>query len=182
MTTYTAFDGETRIASATLDELALAVKSAGRPALVFNDETGAQLDLDLRGNDAEIRARYRQPETPVRRGRPKLGVVAREVTLLPRHWDWLNTQPSGTSATLRRLVDDARRGTTGVRAAADAAYRFMAAMAGNLPGFEEAARALYAGDGDRFRMLTRGWPVDIRDHSRRLAAPALAATDLAIAR
>jgi len=100
-------------------------------------------------------------------------VVAREVTLLPRHWEWLNEQPGGASVTLRRLVEDARRSTAGetlVRRAREACYRFMNAMAGNEPGFEEALRALYAGDAGRFETLTEVWPVDVRDHARRLAA------------
>jgi hypothetical protein len=109
---------------------------------------------------------------PRGRGRPKLGVVAREVTLLPRHWDWLATQPGGASVALRKLVEEARR-TGGdrdrSRAARDAAYHFMSAMAGNLPGFEEASRALFADDRRRFAGLIAGWPDDVRDHAVKLA-------------
>ncbi len=106
------------------------------------------------------------------RGRPRLGVMAREVTLMPRHWDWLGSQPGGASAALRRLVDEARRsdgGRTHRRVARDAAYRFMSVMAGDLPGFEEASRALFADDRNRFAELAAGWPADIRCHAGKLA-------------
>jgi hypothetical protein len=109
---------------------------------------------------------------PRRRGRPKLGVVAREVTLLPRHWEWLNAQPGGASVALRKLVEAARRANGDKdrsRAARDAAYHFMSAMAGNLPQFEEACRALFAGDHRRFTTLIAAWPGDVRDHIIRLA-------------
>lgn len=105
---------------------------------------------------------------PRGRGRPKLGVVAREVTLLPRHWDWLNAQPGSASVVLRKLVDEARR--THVekdrrRSAQERAYHFMSAMAGDLPGFEEATRMLFANDPPRFRELVASWPEDVRDHA-----------------
>jgi hypothetical protein len=109
---------------------------------------------------------------PRGRGRPRLGVVAREVTLLPRHWEWLNAQPGGASVALRKLVDDARRSSGDrdrQRAARDAAYHFMSAMAGNLPHFEEASRALFADDRRRFTGQIATWPADIRDHVVKLA-------------
>ncbi len=177
----TAFEGQTRLASGPLAEVALAVKkAAGRATaaiLVFDDASGSAIDLDLRGSDAEIVARLAPPgdeaaTAPRGRGRPKLGVVAREVTLLPRHWDWLASQPGGASVALRKLVDEARRARGDAersRLARDAAYRFMSAMAGNLPGFEEASRALFAGDRRRFGELIADWPRDIRDHIVKLA-------------
>ena len=113
-----------------------------------------------------------QPSEPRGRGRPKLGVVAREVTLLPRHWEWLNAQPGGASVALRKLVDEARRATGDKdrqRAARDAAYHFMSAMAGNLPNFEEASRALFGVDRRRLAALIAPWPDDIRDHIVKLA-------------
>ena len=183
----TAFAGDRRLASGPLAEVALAVKRAAdaggtAPILVFDDVTSRPVDLDLRGSEAEVLARLPQPagpspepESPRGPGRPRLGVVAREVTLLPRHWDWLSRQPGGASAMLRRLVDEARHAGEGrdrLRGAQEAAYRFMAAMAGNRPGFEEASRALFAVDRGRFEGLTGAWPADIRDHARRLAAPA----------
>ena len=146
------------------------------PLLVFDDDTCDPVELDLRGSVEEVRARY-APEPPAPRapGRPKLGVVAREVTLLPRHWEWLAAQPGGASVTLRKLVEAARRDTSGDerrRVACDATYRFMFALAGNEPGYEEATRALFAGDAERFETLTDPWPPDVRDHARNLAAAA----------
>jgi hypothetical protein len=139
--------------------------------LVFDDITGSQIDLDIRGKSRKIED-DRQVAEPRGRGRPRLGVVAKEVTLLPRHWDWLNVQPGGASVALRKLVDEARR-TSGdrdrVRAAQEAAYRFMSATAGNLPGFEEATRALFAYDRRKFAQLIADWPEDVRDFAVRLA-------------
>lgn len=182
--TCTAFTGDRRLASGALAQVALAVAAALRAdpnqsILTFGDETGRQVDFDLRGSDAEIAARLAPAgaeEAPEKKaGRPKLGVVAREVTLLPRHWEWLGEQPGGASVTLRKLVDAARKGQ-GVDPAAHraraAADRFMSTMLGNQPGYEEASRALYGGDRARFVTLSEPWPADLRDHARRLAAPA----------
>lgn len=178
----TAFLGDSRLAAGAPWEVALAVKAATAQrrdamVLVFDDRTGAQIDFDLRGDDDEITARLRPAPEPRPVGRPRLGVTAREVTLLPRQWEWLAGQPGGASATLRRLVDDARRGGEGrarIRAAQAAADRFMLAMLGDRPGYEEASRALYAGDRARFVELTAAWPADPLDHLLRLAAPAFA--------
>jgi hypothetical protein len=187
---FTAFMGQRLLASGPLAEVALAVMNASRrpaapPIIIFSDATGRPIDLDLRGTEREIVARLPQPapdpeiatdETaaaePRGRGRPKLGVVAREVTLLPRHWEWLGAQPGGASVALRKLVDEARRANGDAdrnRAARDAAYHFMSVMAGNLAGFEEASRALFADDRRRFVGLIAGWPDDIRDHVVKLA-------------
>ena len=109
---------------------------------------------------------------PRGRGRPKLGVTAREVTLLPRHWDWLAAQPGGTSAALRRLVDQARRETaaqTDRKARQASAYAFMSAMAGDLAGYEEAIRALFADDREQVCRHSAAWPADVRDHALKLA-------------
>jgi uncharacterized protein len=187
----TAFEGPRCIASGALVDVALAAKAAVQrnPAasvLTFDDTTGAVVDLDLRGSTAEIVSRLAE-QSKVRpqrrsepaseatargRGRPKLGVVAREVSLLPRHWEWLAAQSGGASATLRRLVDEARRGDGGqsrARAAREAAYRFMSALAGDFVGFEEATRALFADDHKRFAEHTTTWPTDIRSHAEKLA-------------
>jgi hypothetical protein len=180
--TCTAFADGRHLASGAPWEVALAVKAAlvaqgGADILTFDDETGQMVDFDLRGSDEEIAARL-MPQAEVRTaGRPKLGVVAREVTLLPRHWEWLASQPGGASVTLRKLVDAARGANGGrdrIRQAQQAADRFMQAMLGNQPGYEEASRALYAGDAGRFAELTAAWPADLRDHAGRLAAPAFA--------
>lgn len=177
--TYTAFQGDHYLASGSLADVALAVKRASgdAPILIFEDQSGRQTDIDTRGSDEQIlvrlAARQQQPEARPQ-GRPKLGVVAREVTLLPRHWAWLKAQPSGASATLRKLVDEARRhggGEERQRQAQDAAYRFMAAMAGDRPGFEEAARALYAQDRPRLESLIGQWPKDIGAQILRVAFP-----------
>jgi hypothetical protein len=204
----TAFDRVRLVAAGTLADVALTVKAvlAEDPAasvLTFDDATGRVIDLDLRGSTAEIIARLAsgphasQPADSGRqsgegdaaargRGRPRLGVVAREVTLLPRHWEWLAAQRGGASAALRRLIDAARRSDGGgdaSRAARDAAYRFMSALAGDLPGFEEASRALFADDRERFATHTATWPADVRNHARTLAwgtmrtEPAVSATD-----
>jgi hypothetical protein len=184
--TFTAFEGERQLVSGRLSEVALAVKRAEQRAAesiaTFSDTTGRPIDLDLRGSDDEIVARLpavpapaaleAAPSEPRGRGRPKLGVVAREVTLLPRHWEWLNAQPGGASVSLRKLVEAARRAngdTDRSRAARDAAYHFMSAMAGNLPNFEEASRALFADERRRFASLIAAWPDDICDHIVRLA-------------
>ncbi|MFC5397165.1 DUF2239 family protein [Bosea vestrisii] len=171
----TAFDGSSIFARGRLAEVALAVRERldGRPEatlLTFDDATGRVIDLDLRGTPAEIVARL--GDEPRGRGRPKLGVVAREVTLLPRHWEWLSAQPGGASQALRRLIDEARRGDRGEtqgRIAREAAYRFMNALAGNLPGFEEATRALFANDEVGFFRQAASWPADIRTYAQELA-------------
>ncbi|TAJ90819.1 DUF2239 family protein [Reyranella sp.] len=177
---YTAFEGSRLLFAGPLVEVVLAVKAATErgtvdPVLVFDDATGRALDFDLRGTRADVieRLSLSQPSPERRgRGRPKLGVIGREVTLLPRHWEWLAAQPGGASVALRKLVDEARRtGGPGqaLRAAKEAAYRFMSAMAGNLPGFEEAARALFANDRPRFEQHVSDWPDDIRTYATRLA-------------
>ena len=182
--TYSAFDGHRLLAAGPLLDVTLAVKaspaSAAGTVLTFDDDTGKVVDLDLHGTAEEIAARHRAREEGMAargRGRPKLGVVAREVTLLPRHWDWLSAQRGGASVTLRRLIDEARKaegGQAAGRAARDAAYRFMSAIAGDLPGFEEAARALYAGDVARLEQHLAEWPEDLRAYLRTLAAPSIA--------
>ena len=189
----TAFEGDRRIASGSLSEVACAVKGVvdgceWEVVLIFDDDTSRLIELDLRGTLEEVLARLGGPrgddgsarestteEGSPRRGpgRPRLGVVGREVTLLPRHWAWLEAQRGNASATLRRLVDQARReseGADAVRRAQDAAFRFCTAMAGDRLGFEEAMRALFARDGDRFDAETDPWPADVREHARHVAA------------
>jgi uncharacterized protein len=160
--------GTRMLASGSPQEVALAIKRhrprrTERQPLVFDHATGRQIDLDLSGSEDEILKRYEERSTQAMtgRGRPRLGVVAREVTLLPRHWDWLNAQPGGASVAVRRLVDQARHAAPladRMREAREATYRFLNAVAGNLPGYEEVLRALFAGDGKQFDALIRGWP------------------------
>lgn len=180
---YSAFDGSRLLASGPLLDVTLAVKAApglqNGTILTFDDETGKVIDLDLYGTPDEIAARHRaRAEGMARgRGRPKLGVIPREVTLLPRHWDWLATQRGGASVTLRRLIDEARKAEgsdADRRAKRDATYNFMSAIAGDLPGFEEAIRALYAGDAARLAAETAGWPDDIRTYLNKILAGASA--------
>lgn len=176
--TYTAFAGYDQIAKGELIGVTTVVKDwadAREPQslLVFCDQTGQQMDLDLRGSLDQVLAWARgvDPQKPVAPdpikrspGRPKLGVVGREVTLLPRHWDWLNSQPGGASVALRKLVDKARNENADldrIRKAREGAYQFMSALAGNQPGFEEASRALFAGKQNAFEQHTRGWPKDV---------------------
>ncbi len=172
---FTVFHGPNWAATGTILEVAFFLKDKpGGEFLVFDDSTGRQIDLDTRGTTEELSGRYSEgaPVEPRGRGRPRLGVVAKEVTLLPRHWDWLSTQPGGASVALRKLVDQARRATGDrdrIRAAQEGAYRFISAMAGNLPGFEEASRALFAHDLRRFAELIAAWPQDIRDYAIQLA-------------
>jgi uncharacterized protein len=181
----TAFQGARRLASGSLPEVAVAAKVAldeGSidPILTFDDATGRVIDLDTRGTVVEVATRYSEATvgeagTPRGPGRPKLGVIPREITLLPRHWDWLNAQPGGASVALRKLVETARRTnqeTDRRRVAQETTYRFVTAMAGHEPGFEEALRALFALDREAFETITRKWPRDIRDHALYLAAVA----------
>ena len=199
-----AFQDRKRIAAGDLPAVAREVKrrmeaAPDVPILVFDGCTGRAIDLDLRGSLDEVEARAADraletgqpgdaqpqdgrpgegaaPDAPRGAGRPRLGVVAREVTLLPRHWEWLRRQPGGASATLRRLVDAARRAesdTRSAREAREAAYRFMTELAGDEPGYEEAVRALFAGDGARLAVETARWPADVRAHALALAGPGL---------
>jgi hypothetical protein len=168
---FVAFAGTRRIAAGPLADAACAawraLQSDGATVvLVFNAVNGRVVDLDLRGTETDILARYAPSAVPTPpRGRPKLGVVAREVTLLPRHWAWLAGQPGGASAVLRRLVETARKAggvEDAARKRAEAAYRFMSAVAGDRPGFEDAARDLFAGDRNGLRDRIRRWPGDIQ--------------------
>ena len=191
--TCTAFAGTTQLATGSLVEVALAVRSAldegtTETILVFDNATGRVFDLDLCGTPDEIVVRLAQrvgqsvevpseseieaDSVPRGRGRPKLGVIPREVTLLPRHWEWLAAQPGGASATLRRLIDEARKSGAAQaerRAAQDAAYHFMHAIAGDFPGYEEATRALFADDRPGLERQIAAWPPDIHAFVLRLA-------------
>ena len=185
----TAFSGPQRIASGELRHVAMKAKQAfdlhpDRPVLVFDDADGRTVEVPLELPAADLLRLLAQPQlaastdaapVPRKPGRPKLGVVAREITLLPRHWDWLAAQPCGASVALRRLVEDARKVSSGDdrrRAAQEATFRFMQAMAGDLPGFEEASRALFAGDVARFEGQVARWADDVRDHATWLATDA----------
>ncbi len=150
---YTAFSAFSHVASGGLADVYRASQDIPG-ALIFDEETGRVVDID---------PRHPPTEDPARPGRPKLGVVAREVTLLPRHWDWLAAQPGGASVALRKLVEEARRDPRSkIKMARDSLYRFSAALVGNAPGFEEAIRALYAGEREDFLAHIEAWPGDVR--------------------
>jgi len=183
----TAFLGTRRVAFGPCYEVARALAALDLSAgglLVFDDATGAQMDHPWpAGHFSETPdAAAPQEGSPAHPpapcvGRPRMGVVAREVTLLPRHWDWLSRQPGGASAALRRLVDEARRTHAErdvQRQAKERAYRFMSAMAGGFAGFEEASRALFAQDAQAFAQRIADWPPDVRAHLAWLARDAFA--------
>lgn len=197
MTRCIAFSGTRRIASGELSQVAREAKAVWdrdkwAQVLIFDDVTSNLIEVDFRGSPEDVVRRIAtkqpselaadgeagKPDRESRRpGRPKLGVVAREVTLLPRHWEWLAGQPGGASVALRKLVEQARvsnRGADRRRRAQEAAYRFLSAMAGNESGFEEAIRALFADKRERFDQMVESWPDDIRDHARKLARVAFA--------
>ncbi len=174
---FTAFAGERLIASGPLAAVLPSARAASdETLLIFADDNGDQIEPDWRLSDSDILAGFEPlsaTEADKRVGRPKLGVVAREVTLLPRHWEWLASQPGGASAALRKLVDQARRDNVRAdraRRSQRAVDRVMYRLAGDLPLFEEAYRALYAKDFTTFDRLIAGWPADIRDHLRQLVA------------
>lgn len=191
--TCIAFSGHRSLGRGPLDQVALAAKTEldarfDATVLIFDDTTSEPVEVDFRGEPQDVLDRLAAAMvvaqvaegTGERRspGRPKLGVVAREVTLLPRHWEWLSAQPGGASAAIRRLVEEARRNDGGAevrRRAQEATFRFMNAVAGDLPGFEDAVRALYADDSEAFDAHVVGWPDDVRDHARRLAERAFGA-------
>jgi len=190
---YTVFRDKRRIASGSLADAAIAYQQAmladsHASVLIFDNLTGDTRDVDTRGSAADIRARYPAPvidspvgggspsepdDAPKGRGRPKLGVVAREVTLLPRHWDWLSEQRGGASVALRKLIDEARRANAErdmQRRAQERSYSFMSTMAGDLPHFEEASRALFANDLDALAQRIVEWPEDVCTHLMRLTS------------
>jgi hypothetical protein len=198
LSTFTAFEGTQQIASGSWPNISTKVRTQDAlrelaPVLIFNDITGEVIDFDPRRTQQRPPFQIAETETGTppkseatpsdegarRPGRPRLGVVAREVTLLPRHWDWLARQPGGASVALRKLVEEARRKNQGrdrLRLAREAAYRFMSAMAGNEQGFEEATRALFGGEQERFAELVEPWPIDVRSYAKKLAARAFECT------
>ena len=184
----TAFDGNRCIASGELMEVVKKVKEsvdkgAALSVLIFDDKSSELIEVDFRGTMENVLSRLTNPsaldsrQSAVQRGpgRPKLGVIPREVTLLPRHWEWLNSQPGGASVALRKLVEEARRMNSDrdlLRTSQGATYRFMFAMAGELPGFEEASRALFAGNSETFNKTVAVWPSDILSHLLKLSSNA----------
>lgn len=168
--TFAAFAASRLISAGPREKVLRGVKKhldkGGASVLIFEDATGRQIDFDFRGSVDDVVARVRDDVKPGP-GRPKLGVVSREISLLPRHWDWLENQPNGISAAIRRLVDEARRNETGIergRHVRNAISKFLWAIAGDFPNFEEVARALHAREDSRLAGLMSDWPKDIRAH------------------
>ena len=177
---FTAFAGFTLIVTGDLPTVLIRVREflereKQAQVLIFDDQTGKQVDFNLRGTLEEVLARVSPPAPKKGPGRPSLGVVCREVSLLPRHWEWLESQPSKASGTLRRLVESAMKSESREdrsRRRLEAAGRFMWSMAGNFEGFEEASRALYAGNRAGFAERIASWPADIRQHLERMVQQA----------
>ena len=165
-----AFVGDRLIARGDVRAVASAAQAVlSDQPLILDDVTGRTVDLDLRGSAGDILARLPKPEASPKpaRGRPKLGVTAREITLLPRHWDWLATQQGGASAAIRRLIDEARRAggdAAELRAVQDRVYRATTTLCGDRQGYEEAIRSLFAGERDAFSRLAAAWPTDVRNY------------------
>jgi hypothetical protein len=164
MSTYTAFANDLWLATGSREHIIETLRAMPEMArasdlLVFDDRTGRQIDFDLRELSPPATAR----------GRPKMGVVSREVTLLPRHWDWLGSQQGGASAALRRLIEQAMRQAPDSRAGRDAAFQFLTAIAGHREYFEEAIRAIYRDEPKQFEALTASWPPAVRQHAIGLA-------------
>lgn len=193
---YTVFVDRHIVAAGSLREVSVRVRQTldeRRLArlLIFDDRTGSQIDFDPRSEPeepvyesaapVEQAANEDQEVKPAAKvGRPKLGVVSGEVTLLPRHWEWLKSQPGGASVTLRKLVEEARRAgeeQTKKREAQEAAHRFMTAIAGDLDGYEEALRELYAGNREEFERCLAKWEPDVTRYASRLAAKAFAESE-----
>lgn len=187
--TLTAFSKDRKIAEGTLKKVVAEIKNSdlnSEPVFIFNDKTGNRIEINLNGDLPNILAMTVQtyPElndvtelkfstsTGRQRGRPKLGVVSKEITLLPRQWEWLATQPGGASATIRRLVDEAKKlraSADEARQKIDAAYMFLNEVGGNLPNYEESLRALFAYENKKFEEVSRYWPEDIRSYALKLA-------------
>lgn len=174
-TTYTAFSGDHYLASGEMMELILKIKQLQETTeniLIFNDQTGRQTDFDYTGSEQEIRERYAEPESTKKVGRPKLGVISREITLQKKHWDWLDQQSASASAIIRKLIDkelDDPNSESNKMLAKQATDRFMLAMLGNMPNYEEATRALYQGDKQVLITLIQNYPKDIQEYIFKLS-------------
>lgn len=186
-TTYTAFEGTKLVAQGTLSEVVLKIKkrlskAAHSEALIFNDLTGGPVDFNFQGTEKDVQKRLsvfvsdKNPKEATGPGRPRLGVVSREVSLFPAHWEWLASQPGGASATLRRLVEESRKKTadqTTVKQALERTHKFMSSVAGDFENFEEALRALYRKNRADFTKLIEKWPADIKAHVIKLLGDAI---------
>lgn len=186
-----AFIGTKILKTGPLIEVVLAMKEEVAKdkfahILCFLDETGAMVDFDLSGTNEQVIAKLLANNTQETKeeqkaettnapksGRPKLGVTAKEVTLLPRHWEWLAAQRGGASATLRRLVELAAKDSISIetrKSAQNATYRFLQNIAGDFENYEEVLRAIFADDFEKMRKLMQNWPQDIQNYAQKLFA------------
>lgn len=185
LNTYTAFMGTNFFGQGLLSEIILKIKkhigsSDNTNILIFSDLTGKAIDFNFQGTTSDVQKRLDifvsegTTQLSTGPGRPKLGVISREISLLPQHWEWLATQPGGSSAVIRKLIDEARKkseGSLSIKQIQERVHRFTTAMAGDLQGYEEALRALYRKDEDQFLIHMGSWPQDIRDHVINLSKP-----------
>ncbi|MBL7689782.1 MAG: DUF2239 family protein [Bdellovibrionaceae bacterium] len=182
--TYTAFEGSKLLVRGPLDKVVLKSKhrlekSPEASILIFSDSTGRTIDFNFHGSEDDVLKRLEiyvsgeEAKSANGPGRPKLGVVSREVSLLPRHWEWLANQTGGASATLRKLIESEQKKSAGglsLKQAQERVYKFMSVLAGDLEGYEEALRALYRKDVDSFQTHIKSWPRDVKTHTLTLAA------------
>ena len=182
---YTAFEGLKIRFQGSLGEVVIQVKkrlgkSEHSPVLIISDLTGKVMDFNFHGTLKDVQKRLEVfvsqaeegPKDAGGPGRPKLGVISREVSLLPRHWEWLASQSGGASAALRKLVEDAKRqalDSGSIKEAQARTYKFMSVIAGDLQGYEEALRALYRRDGKKFQTQIEAWPSDVQKYIKSLA-------------
>lgn len=182
--TYTVFEAAKMLFRGSLTEVVVKVKkrlgkSDHSPCSIFSDDTGKAIDFNFQGSEKDVLKRLEifVSETPLENsgpGRPKLGVISREVSLLPRHWEWLATQAGGASAVLRRLVDEAKKKSAegnAIKQAQERVYKFLSVMAGDMPGYEEALRALYRKEEKKFALQIEAWPEDVKAYVLELAGP-----------
>tara|TARA_B100001013_G_scaffold338302_1_gene259147 strand:+ start:260 stop:835 length:576 start_codon:yes stop_codon:yes gene_type:complete len=162
--TYIAIHNKSLIAQG---ELPAVIREAQRqfpeaePCL-YKLDNGKRVDIDWRGDAEEVIKRLPAALVPPaeKRGRPKLGVISKEVTLLPEHWEWLSVQRGGASTTLRRLIDSAMSSMTPAqerRIKQDQLYSMMRVFEDEA-GFEAASRALYRLDEAAFSQAIGNWP------------------------
>jgi hypothetical protein len=184
--TYTVFEGSKIFCRGSLSDVILRVKRKqdkfpDSGFLIFSDRTGKSLDFNLSGTESDVQRRLEvyvpvveSKESGNGPGRPKLGVISREVSLLPRHWEWLANQPGGASATLRKLIEGEKKKSapdSDPKSVQERTYRFMSVLGGDLEGYEEALRALYRKDKKSFQTNLSKWPTDVREHAYELAKP-----------
>lgn len=183
--TYIAFHGTRRVSQGAPLEVAgeakdYLIENPEASLLIFDAVTSTPAEFDFQGSPRDVIQRLKSEfaqvsdsaTKPAGPGRPRLGVTSKEISLLPRQWEWLAEQPGGASATLRKLVDEARKRGEGrdvARRAQDATYKFMNAVAGDLPHYEESLRALYAKNASLFTTLVRTWPADVARHVLQLS-------------